>query len=147
MIKKCVPEQKVIDINEMHVNTVNLLLADNDKVMKERLKENFDKTIVKIKANEQYTSDKFSETVKYMQEISERVNKLATVNMIEKLEAVDKDLKHKFNTEFEQFQQFLKEQNKRFSEITTKFREIEKKMAALETLPEKNRPLSANLVK
>ena len=88
----------------MHVNTVNLLLADNDKVMKERLKENLDKTIVKIKANEQYTSDKFSETVKYMQEISERVNKLATVNMIEKLEAVDKDLKHKFNTEFEQFQ-------------------------------------------
>lgn len=38
-----------------------------------------------------------------MQDIEKKFHSMATVSMIEQLQTVDKDLKHKFNTEFEQF--------------------------------------------
>lgn len=70
-----------------------------------------------------------------MQDIEKKFHSMATVSMIEQLQTVDKDLKHKFNTEFEQFQQYLKEQSTKFSEIRTKFREMEKKMSILDKIP------------
>ena len=103
MIRKCVPEQRVKDINETHQNAVSLLIADNDKIMQERLQEFQESSSLRIKSNEKYTTDKFMETVKYLHEVEQKVNKMATLSMIETLQYADKDLKNKFNTEFEQF--------------------------------------------
>ena len=109
MIKKCVPEQRVKDMTEMHENAVNLIIADNEKMMEEKLLENVNNCTIRIKANEAYTTDKFKEAINYVHQTNDKVNNCATIAMIEQLAFVDKDLKNKFNTEFEQFQQYLKD--------------------------------------
>ena len=42
MIKRCVPEQRVKDLNEMHANAVSLVLDDHKKAFKEKLAENLE---------------------------------------------------------------------------------------------------------
>ena len=46
-----------------------MLIADNDKIMQERLQEFQESSSLRIKSNEKYTTDKFMETVKYLHEV------------------------------------------------------------------------------
>ncbi len=67
-----------------------------------------------------------------MHNVEKKFHLLAPMSSIIKLEESNKDVKIKMNTEFEQFQQYLKDQNIKFSQIVTKFREMENKMKVLE---------------
>ena len=72
-------------------------------MIKDKLLENSNSCTLKIKANEKYTTDKFMETIKYMQGVETKTNNLANVAMIEQLKIADKDLKQSFTAEFELF--------------------------------------------
>ena len=54
------------------------------------------------------------------------------MSAIERLEHADKDIKTRFNAEFENMQQYLKDQNIKFSQIVTQFRQIERKVEVIE---------------
>lgn len=49
MMKECVTEQRVRDLNDMHKNTVDTILKDNDKRVKELIKDLLDKTNLRAK--------------------------------------------------------------------------------------------------
>ena len=53
---------------------------------------------------------------------------MATKETIEKISENEKLIKSSFQMEFERFQQYLKDQNSRFSKQDTKMREIEKQL-------------------
>ena len=67
----------------MHANAVSLVLDDHKKAFKEKLAENLEQNSFLIQKNEKYTTDKFTETFKYMQEIDRKVNGMATITQIE----------------------------------------------------------------
>lgn len=53
---------------------------------------------------------------------------MATKETIDKISENEKLIKSSFQMEFERFQQYLKDQNSRFSKQDTKMREIEKQL-------------------
>lgn len=50
-----------------------------------------------------------------MHDVEKKFHQCVSQSAIDKLEHADKEIKIKMNTEFEQFQQYLKDQNIKFS--------------------------------
>jgi len=71
-------------------------------------------------------SDKFNDTKKFIKNLDESHAFMATKTDIKKLQEQEKQNKVNSQLEFERFQQYLKDQNTRFSKQDTRQREIEK---------------------
>ena len=62
-----------------------------------------------IKTAENYTTEKFDYIKGLMMQVDAKAGSMATIGMIDNLKEDNKNLKLKFEMEFEQFQQYLKE--------------------------------------
>jgi hypothetical protein len=69
MMKECCTEQRVIDLNDMHQNSVETTLKANDKRLQELIKDLHEKTNLRAKQQETYTLDKVTEAIAYMHEV------------------------------------------------------------------------------
>ena len=81
---------------------------------------------MRIKINENLFLDKFNSVKEQIEVVQGVASGMATKEMIDKISENEKLIKSNFQMEFERFQQYLKDQNSRFSKQDTKMREIEK---------------------
>ena len=100
----------------------------------ERLQNSYDKCSTRIKTAENYIQDKLDETKEYMHQVQKDAASMATQDQIQKLHENEKTIKSNFQLEFERFQQYLKDQNTRFSKMDSKNRELEKRLNAFNAL-------------
>ena len=79
----------------------------------EKLKELIDKAnkdlILHVRQTENLTSEKFDFIKDLLMKVDQKAGQMATTDMIDTLKEDSKNLKSKFEMEFEQFQQYLKE--------------------------------------
>jgi len=83
LLKSRVSEQRVKDLNNVHVESVEQKITEQEKRIFAKMKEVYDKCEVRIKTNEHYMNDKMTETKKYMAEVDAKASSMATVKMIE----------------------------------------------------------------
>ena len=79
-----------------------------------------------VKTAENYTTEKFDYIKDLMMQIDAKAGQMASIDMIDGLKDDNKNLKSKFEMEFEQFQQYLKDQGGRFSAVNQRVNVLEK---------------------
>ena len=94
----------------------------------ERLRKNFETCNQRIKTCELYVTDKHNDTKEMIKNLELKSYGMATKQEIEKIHESEKTMKGNFMLEFERFQQYLKDQNTRFSKQDTKMRELERSL-------------------
>ena len=98
----------------------------------EKLKELIDKAnkdlILHVRQTENLTSEKFDFIKDLLMKVDQKAGQMATTDMIDTLKEDSKNLKSKFEMEFEQFQQYLKEQTSIVTGIHSRVSVSEKKI-------------------
>ena len=82
-----------------------------------------------VRQTENLTSEKFDFIKGLLMKVDQKAGQMATTEMIDTLKEDNKNLKSKFEMEFEQFQQYLKEQTSIVSGINSRVTVSEKKIA------------------
>jgi uncharacterized protein YajQ (UPF0234 family) len=128
-LKDCAREKRVYDLNRMHMNEVSINIKAIEKAMKESVKEVNDRFTLRIKQAETYTTDKFTEASNYLRDVESKFDSKASLSEITRLDTARHELKVKFDTEFEAIQTYLRDQSIKFTQMVTRFREIETKIS------------------
>lgn len=111
--------------NAIDEKLTKILEKEQEKLL-ERLTKSNNELQIQIKSTEKYTAEKFDYVKDLMLQVDQKAGAMATIEMIDGLKDDNKNLKLKFEMEFEQFQQYLKDQGGRFNVINSRLNAIEK---------------------
>ena len=126
LLKNRVSEQRVRDLTNAIDEKLSLLVEKEQANLLERMTKSHNDLKMQITAAENFTAEKFDYIKTLMLQVDAKAGAMATTEMIDGLKDANKDLKLKFEMEFEQFQQYLKEQSGRFNVINTRLNGLEK---------------------
>ena len=109
LLRNRVSEQRVKDLTNAIDEKLTAMLERDQVKLLERLMKSHEELKMHIKTAENYTTEKFDYIKGLMMQVDAKAGSMATIGMIDNLKEDNKNLKLKFEMEFEQFQQYLKE--------------------------------------
>ena len=85
----------------------------------------------RLVTTEQFTKGQIDKVYGDIRDCERQISRMATESMMDKITEDNKSIKAKFQEEFNQFQEWLKDQNTRFNSFNTKIRMFEKSVKGL----------------